>query len=206
MKFVLFVERHTEYKAVPEFLGKCLNSRLRERIGVQTVRHNGWGDLLKDLPKRAEMHLNGPAQSDIVAVIALLDLYLPDPNEREVFEKGREQAVDRLRDWVDRKRFRMFFAIHEVEAWLLSSPDLFPDPIRQKLESRVKCPEDVNFDKPPSKLLEELYRNNRKKGYKKVTDGSALFRRLSPEIVYSRCPHFREMVDEMVALARAVGL
>jgi len=206
MKFVLFVEGHTENKAVPEFLGRCLNSRLSERIGVKTVRYNGWADLLKDLPKRAEMYLNDPTQPDIVAVIALLDLYLPDPNEREVFEKRREHAVERLRDWVDLNRFRLFLAIHEVEAWLLSSPNLFPDPVRKNLESSVKAPEDVNFDKPPSKLLEQLYVNNRKKGYKKVTDGSALFRKLDPEIVYSRCPRFREMVDEMVALAQAAGL
>lgn len=206
MKFVLFVEGYTERKAVPEFLSRCLNSRLRERIGVQTVRCNGWADLLKDLPKRAEMHLKGPAQPDIVAVIALLDLYLPELNEREVFEKRRAQAGVELRVRVGPNRFRMFLAVHEVEAWLLSSPNLFPDPVRQKLESSVNAPEDVNFDRPPSKLLEQLYSSNRKKGYKKVTDGSALFRKLNPEIVYSRCPRFREMVDEMVALARAVGL
>ena len=206
MKFVLFVEGHTERKAVPEFLSRCLNSRLHERIGVKTVRYNGWADLLKDLPNRAEMYLKDPTQPDIVAVIALLDLYLPNPNEREVFEKRREQAVDELRDWVGLNRFRMFLAIHEVEAWLLSSPNLFPNPVRQNLENSVNAPEDVNFDKPPSKLLEQLYSSNRKKGYKKVTDGNALFRKLDPEIVYSRCPRFREMVDEMVALARAVGL
>lgn len=205
MKFVLFVEGHTERKAVPEFLSRCLNSRLHERIGVKTVRYNGWADLLKDLPNRAEMYLKGPAQRDIVAVIALLDLYLPDPNEREVFEKRREQAIDELRDWVDQNRFRMFFAIHEVEAWLLSSPDLFPDPVRKNLESSVKAPEDVNFDKPPSKLLEQLYSSNRKKAYKKVTDGKALFGSLNPDIVYLKCPRFREMVDEMVKLAREAG-
>ena len=37
MKFVLFVEGHTE-RAIPEFLKRWLDPQLSQRAGIQTVR------------------------------------------------------------------------------------------------------------------------------------------------------------------------
>ena len=45
MKFILFVEGHTESKAVPSFLKRWLDPRLSKPIGIQSVRFDGWAEL-----------------------------------------------------------------------------------------------------------------------------------------------------------------
>ena len=44
------------------------------------------------------------------------------------------------------EKFRLFFAVHEFEAWLLSQPDIFPREIKNALQNRIAQPEQVNFD------------------------------------------------------------
>ncbi|MBW2369178.1 MAG: hypothetical protein JRH15_15000 [Deltaproteobacteria bacterium] len=74
MKFVLFVEGHTEKQALANLLKRWLDPRLDNPIGIQVVRFDGWSDLVKETPKKARMYLN---REDIIGVIALLDLYGP---------------------------------------------------------------------------------------------------------------------------------
>jgi len=62
------------------------------------------------------------------------------------------------------------------------------------------------FDEPPAELLDRLYREKQKKHYKKVIDGSALFKKLDPDRAYEQCPIFRQMMEEMLTLAKGVGL
>jgi hypothetical protein len=42
--------------------------------------------------------------------------------------------------------------------------------------------------------------------YKKVTDGTNLFLKASPERVYAVCPYLRKLLDEMLATGKAAGL
>ena len=74
MKFVLFVEGYTEEKALPSFLKRWLDPRLEKPVGIQTVRFDGWAEMVRDSPKRAKNSLNTP-KGDVIAVVALLDLY-----------------------------------------------------------------------------------------------------------------------------------
>jgi hypothetical protein len=69
----------------------------------------------------------------------------------------------------------MFFAVHEVEAWLLARPELFPPAVASKILGRVQHPETVNFDTPPAKLLNALYNQALKRDYNKVVFGSNFF-------------------------------
>ena len=47
MKFILFVEGHTEDKALPAFLKRWLDPRLESPVGIQTVRFDGWPELFE---------------------------------------------------------------------------------------------------------------------------------------------------------------
>ena len=99
----------------------------------------------------------------------------------------------------------MFFAVHECEAWILSQPGLLPfNPPNQELR-RMQNPERVNFNEPPSKLLNRLYKSNCREAYKKTVHGAGLFRKLDPNEAYEKCPHFKSMLDEMLSLARQAG-
>jgi len=204
MKFVLFVEGHTEKAVVPEFLKRYLDPRLPQQVGIQAVRFEGWAEMVKDMATRAKMYLEGPRQSEIIAVIALMDLYAPDfyPAGLRSAKKRREWATAELVRQVGQDRFRAFFAVHELEAWLLSDPKLFPAAVREALPKKVAKPETVDFDQPPAKLLERLYSSKLRRKYKKTTDGSVLFPRLDPQLVYEKCPVFQAMADELETLAK----
>jgi len=208
MKFVVFVEGHTEKKAIAPFMKRWLDPRLNQPVGIQTVRFDGWSEMVKDMSNKAQRYLNGPDRGEIIAVVALLDLYGPTiyPSHLETAEARYQWAVEDLTRKVGQKRFRMFFAVHEVEAWLLSRPDLFPRPVASKFPGKIQHPEEVNFDTPPAKLLENLYNQALKRDYNKVVFGSNFFRTLDPEIVYQKCPHFAAMMDEMLRLAKESGL
>lgn len=64
----------------------------------------------------------------------------------------------------------------------------------------------MNFDEPPAKLLERLYREKRKRTFRKVIDTTDLLGKLDPAAVYDKCPAFKALLDDMLARAKAAGL
>ena len=204
MKFILFVEGHTEDKALPAFLKKWLDPRLESPVGIDTVRFDGWPELFRDTARKARMHLNGPSKDKIIAVISLLDLYGPTFYPPHLTERDERYlwAKQEIEGIVQEENFFQFFAVHEVEAWLLSQPEIFPASVRNALPGKVATPETVNFDEPPAKLLDKLYRQHTKRIYKKVVNGKELFGKLDPAVAYEKCPRLRELLDTMLDLAR----
>ncbi|MGI6253247.1 MAG: DUF4276 family protein [Aminivibrio sp.] len=203
MKFILFVEGHTEGKALPAFLKRWLDPRLESPVGIQTVRFDGWPELFRDAEQKAKMYLNGPSKDKIIAVISLLDLYGPSFYPADLTERDRRYlwAKQMIEDKVKEKNFFQFFAVHEVEAWLLSQPEIFPSNIRNAFPGKIVQPETVNFDEPPAKLLDRLYRQYTKRTYKKVVNGKELFDKLDPAVAYEKCRRLRELLDKMLDLA-----
>lgn len=204
MKFVLFVEGKTEQKAVPAFLKRWLDPRLNKPVGIKPVKFDGWAELIKDVPVKAAMYAGNP---DVIAVVSLLDLYGPTIFPDDILTVadrlmwGR-QHVERL---ADLPSFRHFFAVHEVEAWVLSQPALLPGKVRQRLPDKAERPETVNFDNPPAVLLNRLYTQATGRGYKKVAYGKSLFDRLDPDMAYGKCPQLQALLDEMLLLAKNAG-
>jgi hypothetical protein len=208
MKFVLFVEGETERRVAPAFLKRWLDPKLAQNVGIQPVMFSGWSDLVKNLADRALAHLNGPQKHDIIAVISLLDLYGPDfyPAAKTTADQRYAWAKAELESRVGNPKFRQFFAVHECEAWLLSDPEVFPSAVGRKLPGKCGQPETVNFTEPPKKLLHKLYREKLQSTYKEVTQGAELFGELNPDTAHGKCPRLREMLNEMLTLAKAAGL
>jgi hypothetical protein len=215
VKFILLVEGYTEEESLPNFLARWLNNRLKQKVRIHAVRFDGWAELVKDAPNRTEKFLKDPRQGNqIIAVIGLLDLYLhPGNSERQFYPADKVTADDRF-TWakqhieksVGNSQYRQFFAIHEVEAWLLSDTDLFDARVVKSLPGSIAHPETINSEEPPKKLLSRLYREKLKRNYKERVDGLNLFNRLNPEVAYSKCPGLKAMLDEMLTLAQARGL
>ena len=213
MKFLLIVEGYTEHSAVPDFLRRWLHSRdslpKTKKVGINVTNLKGGGKELFDrIVSKAEYYLKGGGQDPtIIAVLGMLDLCNPsfdelwNPNGLSAADERYEWAVKHISDRVNHNQFRMFFAVHEVEAWLLSQPKN----LRVKLSKpdREKCerPEEINFITPPSKLLNQRYSRDLKKNYKKIVDGNQLFSKLEPDVAYDKCPYLRKMLDEMESLA-----
>lgn len=204
MRCILFVKGYTEQEAIGEFPKHWLDPRLLRPMGIRIVRFNGWPQFIKDVPGRVRMHLGGPQRGDIIAALGLLDLYGPTfyPPHLTSAQQRCAWAVTEIERKVAHPRFRMFFAVHELEAWILSQPQLLPEPVCRALPGRVANPESIDFDEPPAKLLERLYTNHTGRSYKKRTYGSDLFRKLDPTVAYQKCPHLAEMLDHMLKAAR----
>jgi hypothetical protein len=204
MKFIIFVEGYTENKALPQFLKRWLDPKLPNPVGIKTVRFEGWAELVKDAPLKAKMHLGGPDQNEIIAVISLLDLYGPTfyPINLKKSKERYDWAKNDIEGKVNQAKFFQFFAVHEVEAWLLSEPDIFPVDVKRAFPRKISHPETVNFNEPPGKLLERLYPLHVGRSYKKVVNGKELFGKLDPSIAYSKCPSLKELLDKMLDLAK----
>jgi hypothetical protein len=104
----------------------------------------------------------------------------------------------------------MFMAVHEIEAWFLSQPEIFrsigDQKVYETLKKENRPPEEIDFDKPPKKLLHKIYCEKTDKGYKARVHGYHLFRKLDPSAAYQKCPYLRKMLDEMLRLANDTGL
>jgi hypothetical protein len=200
VKFVLFCEGWTEKGALPDLLRRWLNSKLPQQVGIQPVRFNGWAEMEKDAANKAKLHL---PRMGVIAVIGLLDLYGPSfyrPEHKSV-EHRFEFAKRHMEMKANDPRFRQYFAVHDIEAWILSQPGLLPSTVRRKLPGTAGNPETVNFDEPPARLLDRCYREATGRKYKKVTYGAELFRELDPAVVREKCPYFRLMADDLVNMA-----
>ncbi len=205
MRFVLFVEGDTE-RALPPFFKRWLDPQLPRRVGISPVRFTGWAEQRREVRKRAHLHLNGPRAEEIIAVISLIDLHAPDfyPAHLAGASERYEWAKSAIEKEVGHPKFRQFFAVHETEAWLLSQPELFPAEVRGGFPGRIDQPETVNFNEPPSHLLNRLYRDKLRRTYKKIVNGKVLFDQLDPEIAYQKCPKLKELFDDMLRLAKVV--
>ena len=137
----------------------------------------------------------------------MLDLYGVDyyPENASSVQERYDWLCQYFENEVGHVRFRMFCAVHELEAWILSQPDCLPTKVRNALPGKVQNPEGVDFEEPPSRLLRRLYRDQMGRGYKKIVDGTDLFSKLNPDVARSKCPHLRKLLDEMLRLAREAG-
>jgi len=207
MKFVVLVEGLMEQMAVHKFLKKWLDLRLDPPVGVRVRNLGGKDHFRKKYAKFAHDLFGARDGKDIVGVVGLLDLYGPTwypPHLKESAER-RAWAIREMETEVGNPRFRQFFAVHETEAWLLSDPSLFPEPMRTAVAKTSGKPETVNFTTPPSAVLNGLYKKHRRYGYGKTTDGRDLLGRLDPDLAYCKCPALREMLDAMLQMALAAG-
>jgi len=205
VKFVLFVEGDTEKDVLPGFLKRCLEPELKPSVGIQSVNFHGWANLWRDVRQKAEFYLRGAGRSpDIIAVISLLDLYGPAiyPDHLKTAPERLTWAKAKVEKEVDHGRFRQYFAVHELEAWLLSQSGIFPKEVRSDIEALTTNPEVVNFVQPPKRKLDDIYEHRLQRGYQARTDGAKLFRALNPTTVKNKCPIFSLMIDELIALAR----
>ena len=207
MRFVVFVEGHLERIALPGFLSSWLNSATTQRVGINVIRFQGGGEFKNKLASAVRRHLNGPSNFDLIAIIGILDLYGVNyyPNHVSTVQERYDWLCQHFENKVDCAGFHMFSAVHELEAWILSQTEILPAEVRRALPGRVQNPESVNFDNPPSKLLQRLYREKLRRDYKKIVDGSSLFSQLDPSVAREKCPYLKKMMDKLLSLAQAAG-
>lgn len=209
MIFIFFVEGQTEKEAALDFLIRWVNKRLtRGKVGKRSVDLKGFGNFHKEVERKAPLHLNAPGSEDVIAGIGLLDLHGPNfyPNDKNHADERYTWGKQYFEEKVDHLKFRMFFAVHDVEAWVLAHPQVLPRAVSDALPINISHAEKINFRQPPCKVLDRLYRSKLNRSYKKVTDGKQLFAKLDIDKDYNECPHLASLLSELLGLAQQAGL
>jgi hypothetical protein len=89
-----------------------------------------------------------------------------------------------------------------VEAWILAEGDALSQRLKDPRIGPDPHAEKRNFQKPPKKVVNELFWRNRKTRYEEITDGRPLFSKMKFQPVYDTCPYFRKFYDDLKAAAR----
>lgn len=208
MKVWIFVEGHSDEKALSA-LWNDWKQRLRE---------NGWGIELIPLENKSKYFRKiGARATEKLAndacdlVVGLPDLY---PNRDYANTEYKHDNLKELRAVQRhlvkqnlRKKFRQtdsymarFYASalkHDLEVLLLAATS--------QLQSRLKMsnrpsgwrqpPEEQNQDRPPKKVVEELFRRRLKRSYRENADSAAILRDADLRQVAEQCPTFRAVID-----------
>ena len=94
--------------------------------------------------------------------------------------------------------FTPHFAVREVETWILTDRELL-ERYNLKGVKEYEDPErEINTNKKPSVYLEELFRNNGMRKYKKTVDGVNLLGDLNIRLIYQKCPNFKKLIDDIL--------
>ncbi|HEX3998572.1 MAG TPA: hypothetical protein VHX65_08495, partial [Pirellulales bacterium] len=105
-------------KSVNAYLKRWLDTKLKPNyVGLATIDLGGSGHFVKEYAMQARDHLAAASLTGTIGVIGLLDFYGCPTAALDARLMEKE---------VDDKRFRMFYAVHESEAWLLSQPEIMP--------------------------------------------------------------------------------
>lgn len=83
---------------------------------------------------------------------------------------------------------------HDLEVLLLAATSQLQSRLKMK-NSHSGRPEDQNQNKPPKKVIEELFQKNLKRSYREITDSVAILGNANLQEVVGQCPAFRAVID-----------
>lgn len=196
MRIAIIVEGETEKVFIPH-LRRFLASRLEgDMPKLDPLPYDGrvpTGDKLKRVVE--SLLAPGPRASD--AVIALTDVYT---GTREFTDAA--DAIAKMKAWVgSNSRFFAHASQYDFEAWLLpyweeiqrlaGSNHTLPSPV----------PENVNHNRPPAHLLQEVFRTGRhKRCYVKVREANRILRNQDLVVSANKCPQLKALLNTILTL------
>jgi hypothetical protein len=196
MKITVIAEGETERVFMPH-LRRFLQSRLEGAApNIDPLPCDGripTGDKLKRIVEN--LLSSGARASD--AVIALTDVYT---GQREFTDAT--DAIGKMKTWVgENERFHAHAAQYDFEAWLLP----YWTDIQKLAGSNRKlpssAPENVNHDKPPAHLLQEVFRTGKhKKRYIKPREANRILEGKDLAVSAAKCPQLKAFLNTILTL------
>ncbi len=216
MRVIIYVEGRSDKNAMEALLVNLIHKKSEEGVSIEFFPIKGGnndrgGDAKKDLL------LNAPTKAvDILCstpnsiVILLPDLY---PRNRgfphETFQQleagimeNFSQALQKKRIQDERltERFRVFCFKYEMEALILAAESALKDKLGvtdiTDLDVTWTIPvENQNHNRPPSEIVEQLFRNSGQK-YNKTVDPQLILRKTSYQEIAEKCTQcFKPFVE-----------
>jgi hypothetical protein len=195
MKITIIVEGETEKAFIPH-LRRFLQSRLEGNMPkLDPLRYDGRIPTGEKLKRVVENLLAGPRASD--AVIALTDVYT---GTREFTDA--EDAIRKMQAWVGANdKFFAHAAQYDFEAWLLPYWADIQKLTGSNRALQKKEPENVNHDKPPAHLLQEVFRTGiDKKCYVKTRDANRILQDKDLSVSAEKCPQLKAFLNRILVL------
>jgi hypothetical protein len=218
---LVYVEGPSDRYGLAALLRPLIASGREKGVGISFLPQHSKDALLVEVPRKAADHL---ADSPGDWVIVLPDLYpmsryanTNNPHasfadlERLLRQRFEERAVRVALSGATRQRFRVHCLKRDLEALLLAAPDLLrkrlgtDDALRTAWRKPV---EDQDDERPPKRVVEDLFRKYRKKpGYQDTVDAPLILERAEHRAVEQACPQrFAPFVADLrAAVAAAPG-
>ena len=199
MKITILVEGPTERAFKPHLLG-FLKSRLEGRMPkLEFSVCDGRVYKEKKLRRKVEELLTiGKTPSD--AVIALTDVYTGTADFSDAAD-----AKQKMRLWVGKNdKFYPHVAQYDFEAWLLPFWEDIKKLAGHSRGAPAGLPESVNHNKPPSKHIQEIFRNGTcKRDYSKPRDANRILEGKDLAYAASKCPELKAFLNTILTLSGA---
>ncbi len=212
MRVIIYVEGPSDKNAMEALLVNLIDQKSEEGVSIKFFAIKGpnndrGGDAKRDLllkaPIKAVDTLNDPNS----IVIILPDLY-PRNKEfpHETFQQLEAGIMNNFSQALQRKgiqderleaRFKVFCFKYEMEALILAAESGLRGKLGvTDLDVTWTIPvEDQNHDRPPSKIVEQLFRDSGKK-YDKRVDPQLILRDTSYQEITDKCPQcFKPFVE-----------
>ena len=213
MRVIIYVEGPSDKNAMEALLVNLIDKKSEEGVSIEFFPIKGsnndrGGDAKRDLllkaPTQAVYILCNTPNS---IVILLPDLY---PRNRgfphETFQQLKAGIMEKFFQALQKKdiqderlkeRFKVFCFKYEMEALILAAESALRDQLGvTSLAVTWTIPvEDQNHDRPPSKIVEQLFRDSGKK-YDKRVDPQLILRDTSYQEITDKCPQcFKPFVE-----------
>ncbi len=211
MKIWIFVEGDSEVRALSALLNGWKQQLRKKGWGIKLVSLDGKSNYFKRIGPRAAEKLENDTRD---LVVGLPDLYpnrdyantdyrhnnlqeLQGVQRRLVEQQLREQMGKRTDIASHMARFYPSALKHDLEVLILAATSQLQAQLKMSNRPRGwrQPPEEQNQDKPPKKVVEELFRKNIRHAYKPTTDSYAILRNADLREVAEQCPTFRAMID-----------
>ena len=215
MKLLVYVEGPADRVALEVLLKPIIERAQANRIGLRFVPANitgvGKDWLLRHVGEKAAGHLSENPEDWVFALPDLYPMahYSGTAEAHESFDQLKNLLERRFKVRADRlgvphsvrNRFQVHCLKHDLEVLLLAAPDSLRKRLRtsDSLKGRWRNPvENQNDNKPPKRIVEELFWRYQKRNYDGPTDAPWILERAALDDVLAACPQcFAPFVEEL---------
>ena len=207
-RIIILCEGDTEVAAVDKFIKPYWqNNDQLKNVGLKAVNLSANYDKIRNYVDKYS------SEHHTVAVFTLIDLYGFNRVDFSRMDDYSEKHI-KAKEWIckeceEQRKLHVHFSVHETEALFYASNDILCSYLGFSIPISTK-PEEINFEKSPSKRLNGLFVKHKKRRYNKgggfTDDDTRLFEKMAEENVLEdicgKCPYFRSFINDLENTAK----